>query len=627
VTARRATIIALLASFTLPAALGQLLAQDAVPPAPIRQTPTPATKPASSPVVRINAVATDSRGRSILDLKASDFELQDDGVIQPLSSVELRTVSREAPDLQPVLSADDERRAAQHAATRVFALFLDEFNVAPGLNSARVREAAARFMAEQVRPGDLVRVLKPMDPVGGLRFTRDRAESLRAIDTFEGRKGDYAARTPFEEQYLGRTPGAVTSARAQIVTTALRELTMKIGELQAARGALVLISEGFVRGRGSERRRLPDWQSLARAASHFNLPIYTLDPGDPVATPPATDDPESGDPEGDTLRSLAAQTGGEATTGGRELLAGLARVSRDLDDYYALTYQPTHASDGRFHPISVRTLRKGARLRVPSGYWSPLSSEWRTWLTRDSGPVGTPRPTRTLRRSRLIETWYGFEPGEGGGLQLVFTWEPSAAGSALRVRPHVVMLKASTPDGSTVVEQEVQAAGPQRRSGLAERSLFAVSPGRMHLDLSVRAADGSVLDASAQDVDVPAIRGVGPVLLQPQLLRARTARDFRALLSVADAGPSASRTFSRSERLLIRVPAYNPDGAPVKIGVAVSNMKGTTIRTLERVPDDGAIPKYDLPLAFLAPGEYGIDVTVTSATGTARQMIRFRLTG
>jgi hypothetical protein len=45
------------------------------------------------------------------------------------------------------------------------------------------------------------------------------------------------------------------------------------------------------------------------------------------------------------------------------------------------------------------------------------------------------------------------------------------------------------------------------------------------------------------------------------------------------------------------------------------------------VPDDGAIPKFDLPLAFLAPGEYGIDVTVTSATGTARQMIRFRLTG
>jgi hypothetical protein len=187
------------------------------------------------------------------------------------------------------------------------------------------------------------------------------------------------------------------------------------------------------------------------------------------------------------------------------------------------------------------------------------------------------------------------------------------------------MLKGSTPDGSTLFEHELQAVGPQRQG--ADRSLVSVPAGRMQLDLSVRAADGSVLDGGSQDVDVPAIRGGGPVLLQPQLLRARTARDFRALLTLADAGPSPSRTFSRSERLLIRVPAYNPDGAPVEIAVSVSNMKGTTIRALERVPGDRVIPKFDLPLAFLAPGEYGIDVTVTSPTGSARQMIRFRLTG
>ena len=51
----------------------------------------------------------------------------------------------------------------------------------------------------------------------------------------------------------------------------------------------------------------------------------------------------------------------------------------------------------------------------------------------------------------------------------------------------------------------------------------------MQLDLSVRGADGSVIDTSAQDIDVPAARGAGPVLLQPQLVRATTARDFSAL--------------------------------------------------------------------------------------------------
>ena len=180
------------------------------------------------------------------------------------------------------MTEEDERAAAQDPATRVFAIFLDEFNVAPGVNSARVREAATKFLTESIRPGDLLYVLKPMDPVNGFRFTRDRAAAQATIARFEGRKGDYAPRTAFETQYIGRTPAAVDGARAQIVTTGLREMIMAMGELRPARGAIVLISEGFSGTAASERRRLPDWQGLARASSHFNLPIYTFDPRDPV---------------------------------------------------------------------------------------------------------------------------------------------------------------------------------------------------------------------------------------------------------------------------------------------------------------------------------------------------------
>jgi hypothetical protein len=141
--------------------------------------------------------------------------------------------------------------------------------------------------------------------------------------------------------------------------------------------------------------------------------------------------------------------------------------------------------------------------------------------------------------------------------------------------------------------------------------------------------DGAVLDTSAIDVQVPAPRGDGPVLLQPQIVRARTARDFRVLSATADAPPTPSRVFSRTERLLVRVPAYNPDGAPVTTSAAVSNIRGQTIRALEPIPGaaPNAAPQFDLPLAFLAPGDYGIEVKATSPTGTTRQLIRFRLTG
>ncbi len=628
-TARTVPIAAVIAAFMLLSDHPRLQAQRIAPPEPVHATPT---TPAPAPVnIRINVIVTDSRGRPLVDLKASDFQLEDNGVAQTVASVEVRRApaSSTGAPVTPIVTEDDERKAAQDPATRVFALFLDEFNVAPGVNSARVRESARRFVSESVRPGDLLYVLKPMDPVTGFRFTRDRAAASTTIEAFEGRKGDYAPRTTFETQYIGRTPAIVDGARAQIVTTGLREMIMAMGELRPARGAIVLISEGFSGTAASERRRLPDWQGLARGASYFNLPIYTFDPRDP-APPPAPDATPADTPldrGANTLQSLARQTGGEAIEDARGLDSGLAKVARDLDGYYVLTYQPSQATDGRFHPIAVRTARKDARIRVPSGYWSPLSSEWRTWLDRDKMPAAPAAPVRALRRSRLIETWYGFERGADGQMALVFTWEPTAIGSALRSRPQVVELKVSTTQGASLLEREVRPSSGANGETSTDRALVPVPAGRLQIDLRIRAADGAVIDTSAQDLDVPITRGNGPVLLQPQLVRARTVREFRALSADPNAAPTPARVFSRSERLLVRVPAYNPDGAAVTVAVSVSNIKGATIRKLEPVTYEGTAPQFELSLAFLAPGDYGLEVSVTSPTGTARQLIRFRLTG
>jgi VWFA-related protein len=507
-------------------------------------------------------------------------------------------------------------------------LFLDEFNVAPGQNSARVREVASRFVTEYVRPRDLLFVMKPMGSLEALRFTRDRTEAEAAIASFEGRKGDYEPRTAFERQYIGRTPAAVDGARAQIVTTGLRELTMKLGDLRPERAAVVLVSEGFSRAPGGERRRLPDWESLARAASHFNLPIYTLDPRDAPAPAPEAGEKAAPDRGQTTLQSLASRTGGEAVSDATGMLPVLARISRDVDSYYVLTYQPSQATDGRFHPIVVRTKRKDAEVRVPSGYWSPLSSEWRTYLDRVALPDPA-LPVRSLHRSRLIDTWYGIERDADGRLQFLFTWEATAAGAALRARPHDVLLKVTTTEGTTLFDRQVSAIAQAGTNAPDDRAMVQVGPGRVQLDFTVRAADGTVIDSGAQDVDVPTVRGVGPILLQPQFVRTRSARDFRTLSAEPAAAPSPSRIFSRSERLLVRVPAYNPDGAPLTTSVAIANQKGQLIRQLDPLPiAAGAVtPQFDLPLAFLAPGEYTIEVKVVSPTGTARQLIRITLIG
>ena len=622
-----AAVLVLASAIVQPLVLGRVQAQRATP-SEAGDAATPKSATAPSPVsVRINAVVTDSRGRPVVDLKPGDFALDDNGIPQALTSVELRSMSKAAGDAPAVATDADEERVAREPDTRVFALFLDEFNVSPGVNSERVREAATTFLRDNVRSRDLVYVMKPMGPVTGLRFTRDRTGALAAVASFEGRKGDYEPRTSFEQQYIGRTPAAVDSARAQIVTTGLRELTMKLGDLRPTRAAIVLISEGFVRGPGGERRRLPDWESLARAASHFSIPIYTLDPRDAPVVPQGKEAPPA-DKAGDTLQSLALRTGGEAVTDSRELPSALGRLSRDLDAYYVLTYQPTQATDGRFHPITVKTTRKNAAVRVPSGYWSPLSSEWRAWLDRASSPTAPAVPVRALRRSRFIDTWIGWQRHDDGKIDFLFTWQTNALGSALRLRPQQVMLKVSTPGGTTLFEQPVKAIGLPGEEAAGERVLVPVTPGRVQIDLSVRGADGSEIEVAAQDLDVPVARGTGPVLLPTQFVRTRSAREFRSLSMEADAPPTPSRVFSRSERLLIRIPAYNPDGAAVTTTVNVVNLKGQSIRPLDRVSIAGQnILQFDLPLAFLAPGEYSIDVRVTSPTGTARQLIGFRIIG
>ncbi|MEP6918668.1 MAG: hypothetical protein ABJC89_23715, partial [Acidobacteriota bacterium] len=273
------------------------------------QQPAPSDSPLPIPLVRIDAVVTDAQGRPILDLRPSDFELLDNGSAKPIGGVELRTAPRGgAVDAGPIASEADEERAARQPGARVFAFVLDEFHTSPGASAARLREAVTQFIDRNLGPRDLAVVMKPLDSVATIDFTRERAVLQRVVDGFTGRKGDYAPRSPFEEQYIGRAPAAVKAARIQIVTAALRELTLRLGDLKADRGVLVLFSEGFPRDNTGGRNRIPDLQGVVRASGRFHLATYTFNPAAPQ------DDAAPAERERATamLQWLAEQTGGRA---------------------------------------------------------------------------------------------------------------------------------------------------------------------------------------------------------------------------------------------------------------------------------------------------------------------------
>lgn len=567
------------------------------------------------PSVRIDAIVTDRNGKRILDLRPSDFEWIENGVVQKIGRVDLRTpVPTVSPELASIESAGDEERAARQQGTRVFAFFLDEFHVGAGPASAHVRHTLNRFIDEHLRPEDLAVVLKPYDTVSSIRFTRDRSVQKAAVDDFEGRKGDYAPRTTFESQYIGHAPAIVQAARVQIVTAALRVLAMRLGNLRADRAAIVLVSEGFPREAAGRQVRAPEVQGLVRAASRFHLAMYTVNPSAPDAD--ASDTAERTRNTA-TLQWLASQTGGEAMLDGAAAPAGLRRMAEDLDSFYVLTYQPSQA-DGRFHAVEVRTTRREALVRARPGYWSPLGTEGRTLTTTPSAP------RRSLRRSPIIDAWTGVTRGADGQTRLVVSWTPRGAAP----RPaQTVVLTVKTGSGRALFDGRIGRVGAG--GTLADRATFDAPAGRIELDMTVLAADGTTLDRDTRDVEVPDVRkpGRNPFLAPPAIIRTRTVREYRASSVDPNATPTPERTFGRSDRLLIRVTAWDAAGGSVPVTARILNQWGHQMRTIDQVasaPSDSA-SQFDLPLAWLAPGEYLIELAGTTDSHRAAERITIRV--
>ncbi len=134
---------------------------------------------------------------------------------------------------------------------RLVAIFLDEYHVGAGA-TARVREATARFVEQDLSPRDLVVVMKPLDSLLTIRLTPTARTARRAIETFEGRRGDYEPRNAYERDYIAGTPARIEAARTQVALSAINALAVQLGSLADRRKTLIVVTEEIGR---TERRR------------------------------------------------------------------------------------------------------------------------------------------------------------------------------------------------------------------------------------------------------------------------------------------------------------------------------------------------------------------------------------
>jgi VWFA-related protein len=550
--------------------------------------------------VRVDAIAVDARGTAVDKLTPKDLELREDGNLVPIEGVEF---VRNAP--------------------RLVAIYLDEYHISPGAGVARAREVIAQFVERELGPRDLLVVMKPLDSLFAIRLTSDRDAAQKVIATLEGRRDDLTPREGYERNSMVGSPQRIQTLRTQIAISALNALAVQLGTINNLRKTLIVVSERLdhaPRGRGQER--LATVEGLVRSANRAHVSIYPIDPRSPSV---------EGDEPDPVLTQVARDTAGRTigrAAGVDELSAAIRAVAAESSAYYMLTYRSAHEENGTFHPIVVRAKRAGMQLRARAGYWAPSADDRlraEVVARANTPPVVVPlEPAR--RSSPLIRPWFGLAMGEDDRMKVTFVWEPTSVPGSRAATTAARLDLTVLGDGDAVVFQgPVLPAGPDAAlSDGPSRAVFETAPGRLRLRMNIQDGDRRDVDTDVRDLIVRDLRGK-VAIGTPEVMRARNAREFRILGANPDATPVSSRVFSRTERLLVRFPAYAPDGEPT-VSARLLNRMGQTMRTLDVNAGSGGDHEVDLMLSSLASGEYQLQLDAKSPAGTDTERIDFRVT-
>ena len=639
--------------------------------------------------VSVDVIVTDKKtGDVVLDMKQDDFDVREDRKPQKVETfdvVKIDPLAFEGRTPKAILSTYDEESEARQPNVRLFVLLLDDYHVRRG-NDLAVRKPLIDFVQNQLAPQDMVAVMYPLTPVTALTFTRSRESLIAAINHFEGRKGLYEPRNEFEERYAYYPTQTVENIRNEVTLGALKGAAVKLGGMRDGRKSIIFVSEGLtstvpaqlndpvaamprVGNRAqpgqdttnprAESQKFFDSADLTNrlreafdTVNRNNTSIYAVDPRGLAAMEydinqgvSLTTDRTNLTQSIDTLRVLAENTDGRAIVNRNDLAAGMKQIMRDASGYYLLGYTSSSApTDGKFHTIDVKIKRPGVEVRARKGYWAYTADDA---ARAAAPPKAGPPPEIAHALSAIVEPthgghaarfWTGTDQAANGQSRVTFVWEPLAAQDGAKASdvPSRVVLTATASDGRPLFRGPVAGAEPPPAAASGSAPAvpapaagasvsFNVAPGPIDIRIVVENARGQVIDSTAQTLTVPDYSNTPLSFGTPRLYRARTAREMLLIRNNLDAPPTATREFSRGERLLIRFDAYAGGGARPEVTAKLLNRAGAPMADVPVQVADGKPFQIDFPLASLGAGEYIIQLDAKTASGTAQQMIGFKV--
>jgi VWFA-related protein len=257
------------ASFCLATAIAtaiSLAAQTSpqTPPAPSQQPPIRV----ETNFVRVDVYPTKD-GKPLPGLKAEDFEVLEDGVVQQIKSFEHVVIAPAGPPetRREPSSQRDMMQQATNPRSRVFVIYLDTWNVNVG-GSHNIAEPIIRLLDRIIGPDDLVGIMttemaasqvilarKTQVIEDGLR--KNWAWGLRHSLQNDNREFAYKAcypPLPRNPEDAGKVDSALATKmiqrkRERASFEAMEDLVLYLGAIREERKAVIVITEGWLKFR------------------------------------------------------------------------------------------------------------------------------------------------------------------------------------------------------------------------------------------------------------------------------------------------------------------------------------------------------------------------------------------
>jgi VWFA-related protein len=625
------------------------------PPSP--QVPTFRT---AVDIVQMDVTVLDKDRRPVRGLTAADFTVLENGAERPIVSfmpVELtRSVDVVPPSGIGRLTPDVATNALPNGRIVVF---LMDFQGGPGASRVTAQRVGERLI-ESLGPGDLV-------AVGHTMF--GRPQNLTTDPT--------RIREAIETSVMGTVTvdgddsqrGACLCGRCRL--DAITDIANGLREDPHRRKSIIFVGS---------RSSLYDAKSamcnailkeaterMLHATHAANVAVHAVDPGGlEVSSVGASVNirPETGSKtaavleqnnrvrivaDQESLRELAAQTGGRVILNTNAPENSLRAVLDESSSYYFLAFQAAVSSpDGRFHPVSVKVKRPGLTVRTRSGYYaqpgaaaSPSTEETAETLARHLLPrtglplVLTAAPFRGAAGDAAVVLSVGVEAtrSDAKGHDT-----PDNAGADPKFEEIEILSSASSIDGPTTPwhRQKLQLVIPDPEAGALlyeAASKIDLKPGRYEVRVAVRQGRPAVTGTVHTYVDVPDFDKL-PLSLSGVVLHdsdGRTITPPEAIGGALAGPPTARRHFATTDQVVALAKVYQAGVPPsgVTVSFRVLDRDEREVRR-ERVlletsefPTGAADLQFDLPLSDLPPGAYALVVEAAKGAATARRDVRF----